>query len=46
VELGQPIRIPKEWFADEVWKNLTTGRTNTLHKAAEDALQLLFGLDH
>jgi hypothetical protein len=43
-ELGRCIDIPADWFPEGVWATLTSASTNTLHKAAEDALRVVFGL--
>jgi len=43
-ELGSSIDIPAAWFPADVWKTLTSANTNTLHKSAEDAFRVLFGL--
>ncbi len=44
-DLGASIDIPAAWFPDDVWSTLTSASTNTLHKSAEDAFRVLFGIE-
>jgi hypothetical protein len=44
-EFGGTLLIERDWFPPDIWRSLTTTRTQALNRAAIAAFRDLFGLD-